>query len=80
MNALVENSVNDWAPHTRLRFYHNMDDKIIPYSDSENTVALMKTNGSKNVELITLNNDIHLNSAFDFIERVIIWFSGISEE
>jgi len=74
--ALAENSVDDWAPKTKLMIFHSLNDDRIPVSNSEDTYKEMMLNGSKNVKLMTVETYGHLNSGFAFFEIALKWLNS----
>jgi pimeloyl-ACP methyl ester carboxylesterase len=75
-DALELNSIHNWAPQTKIRLYHGINDEKIPFSDSEETYETMVNNGATQIEFVSLSGDTHYNSALDFIELVIQWFKS----
>ena len=50
--ALVENSVDNWAPKTPVRLLHCQGDTFIPYQISVDTESKMNKNGAKDVQIM----------------------------
>lgn len=76
--ALEINSVNDWAPSSNLRIIHSIYDERIPVFDSEETYRKMVAGGAENVSFTKLESEGHLNSGFEFINIVLLWFNELN--
>ncbi len=76
MQALLENSVDEWAPKGRLMIYHSTKDEIIPFYDSQHTYDKMVSNGSTGVTLIATDEEGHVNAGIDFFKRVLLWIDS----
>jgi predicted esterase len=77
--AMVENSIHNWTPKTKMRLYHCDGDNIIPFAFSEEAYANFKANGANDVELITLSGDDHSACASVAYPQVIEWFAYVRE-
>jgi pimeloyl-ACP methyl ester carboxylesterase len=77
MNALRENSVDNWAPKSPLRIIHSTNDDRIPISDSEDTYNKMVANGSESVTFTPIATEGHVDSGIAFIEIILQWFNGM---
>jgi len=75
-NALVANSIDNWAPKGKLIIIHSINDDIVPVSDSQQTYEKMVANGSKDVTLTIINTVGHVNSGFAFVDIVLQWFKN----
>jgi hypothetical protein len=80
INALQENNIDDWAPKSRLRIIHSINDDRIPISDSQETYNKMVSNGSTSVTFTPIETSGHINSGIAFIEIVMQWFSDIEQQ
>ncbi|MFO7656073.1 MAG: lipase family protein [Bacteroidales bacterium] len=78
INAFSENSIDNWAPKSKLRIIHSTNDDRIPVSDSEDTYNNMVSNGSKSVTLTTIETSGHINSGISFIEIALQWFNNMN--
>jgi hypothetical protein len=74
LNALVENSIDNWAPKGKLKIIHSINDDIIPVTDSQETYDNMVANGSQDVTLTIIETNGHVNSGFAFVEIALQWF------
>ena len=75
INALNENSVDDWAPNSLLMIFHNTHDEKVPFSDSEETFNKMLFNGSGSVIFEkSIKPGTHVDSGIEFMEIVYQWF------
>lgn len=72
--ALTDNSVSGWMTDTPIRLYHGTHDQIIPYENSEATLASFKSAGSKNVSLTLLPGKGHGNGFESMLRDFIPWF------
>jgi len=80
INALKENSVDDWAPKSPLMLFHNTNDEKIPYSDSVETYNKMLSNGSQSVFFRDSNEPgSHVDSGKEFMLIATIWFEGMNQ-
>ena len=77
LQALKENSVDNWAPQSPLLIIHSVNDDRIPVSDSRDAYEKMVENGSERVELITIDTVGHINAGLSFIEMAINWFDSM---
>ncbi|MBN2481697.1 MAG: hypothetical protein JXB19_08160 [Bacteroidales bacterium] len=79
VQALAENSVDDWAPLGQLTIVHSVNDDRIPLFDSEETYNKMISNGSESVTLIPVETEGHINAAFSFVEIVLKLFETLQQ-
>ena len=80
INALNENSVDDWTPEGKLMIFHNINDPLIPFSDSLATYNTMLSNGAQN--LIFKDTDkieSHRDSATEFLVMASLWFESMNQ-
>lgn len=78
MNALSNNSVDNWTPKSLLSIIHGRNDEIIPFSDSEETYNKMRANGSTSVTLTPIDTGGHVDSGIKFIEIAVLWFNSLN--
>ncbi|MEN8139430.1 MAG: lipase family protein, partial [Bacteroidota bacterium] len=71
--AIIDNSVHDWAPSKPLVMYHYRPDEIIPIETTRSTLETMQSNGAVNVgcfeipqELVTSENQWGAHGAAGF--------------
>ncbi len=76
-NALAENSVHNWTPKSNMRIIHCDHDPIVPYFNAQNAFENFIANGSKNVELITLEGDDHVECAGPSYLQTVSWFETL---
>jgi hypothetical protein len=74
INAMVENSIDNWAPKGKLKIIHSVNDDIIPVSDSRETYKNMIAKGSQDVSLEIIETEGHVNSGFEFVDIAFQWF------
>ncbi len=80
INALSENSVDNWTPQGKLMIFHNVNDPLIPFSDSLATYNTMLSNGAQN--LIFKDTDkieSHRDSATEFLIMASLWFESMNQ-
>jgi dipeptidyl aminopeptidase/acylaminoacyl peptidase len=75
--AIQKNSVDGWKTNTPIRLYHGTDDEIIPFENSETTLANFKNAGSGNVSLTAVPDGTHGNSFIPMMKDVIPWFLSL---
>ncbi|NPA82592.1 MAG: alpha/beta fold hydrolase [Epsilonproteobacteria bacterium] len=61
--ALVDNSPIDWTPRMPLRLIHCTDDPIVPFFNTQTAFDNFVQNGAKDVELVSLDGDDHVECA-----------------
>ncbi len=61
--ALSENSVINWTPRIPIRLIHCDKDPIVPFFNSENAFENFLQNGAKDIELVTLQGNDHIECA-----------------
>ena len=78
LNALEANSVDDWAPQTPVRLYHEQDDEVIPIQNSENTYKKMLQNGAEDVYYFPYDEaEDHRSGAQPMYEQALPWFVSL---
>ncbi|MEA2027725.1 MAG: lipase family protein [Campylobacterota bacterium] len=75
--AMVENSIHNWTPKTKMRLYHCDQDPVIPHLFSQEAYGNFVANGSSDVELITLEGNDHAHCATIAYPQVIAWFDQV---
>ena len=76
-NAMIENSVHDWLPQSKLRLYHALLDEVLPISNTEFTYQTLLSNGALDVSFDTVGGNSHAEGALETIEAVIPWFNSL---
>ncbi len=61
--ALSENSVVNWSPKMPLKLIHCDHDPIVPFFNSETAFENFLQNGAKDIELVTLKGNDHIECA-----------------
>ncbi len=74
-----ENSLLNWSPKSPIRFYHSMEDEIVPYSISVSTQAALSAKSSSTVELVSIPTGSHTGAAVDIIVDGLEWFNSIKQ-
>ncbi|MEQ9442239.1 MAG: alpha/beta fold hydrolase [Cyclobacteriaceae bacterium] len=78
LNALEANSVDDWAPQTPVRLYHEQDDEVIPIQNSESTYKKMLQNGAEDVYYFPYDEaEDHRSGAQPMYEQALPWFVSL---
>jgi len=77
MNALQENSVDDWAPQGKLLIVHSINDDRLPISDSQEAYENMISKGAQQVSFMAIETPGHINAGVSFVEIVLNWFEEI---
>jgi pimeloyl-ACP methyl ester carboxylesterase len=80
-DALVENSLTDWAPTIKMYMYHGDADTTVPYQNSVSTYQQFLDNGASTstVELITLPGATHSSGLEPYIEDFVGKLLDISD-
>lgn len=73
-HALANNSITGWQTSLPIRLFHGTKDEIIPYQNSEVTLAQFAEAGSENVSLTLLQGGTHGNSFEKMLRQFIPWF------
>jgi pimeloyl-ACP methyl ester carboxylesterase len=73
-NALADNSVSGWNTRIPIRLYHGTRDEVIPYQNSEATLARFKEAGSTSVSLTLIPGGTHGSSFVPMLQQFIPWF------
>ena len=78
LNALEENRVDNWAPRTVVRLYHDRNDEIVPISDSEQTLETMQALGANDVTYFPYDEGgSHSEGIKPMLDRAAPWFISI---
>jgi len=81
MNALIENSIDDWTPKGNLMLFHNRYDEKVPFGDTLETYQKMISRGAQNVVLRdTSQFESHVDSGVAFVVIVSLWFESMNQE
>lgn len=72
--AMMENSVHDWAPKSKLKLYHSLDDEVLTIENTDFTYRTLQNNGALDVSFDTVGGNSHAEGALKTIEAVIAWF------
>ena len=75
-DKLALNNLYDWKPNAPTRFYHSVDDAIVPYSNAVKALQTMRLNGAKNVSLGDCAFGSHVNCAFPYVLDARDFFSN----
>lgn len=75
--AMTENSVHDWAPQSKLRLYHALQDEVLTIANTEFTYQTMLNNGAMDISFDTVGGNSHADGALVTIGEVINWFNTL---
>ncbi len=75
--AIIENSISDWKPINKMRLYNCDQDPVVPLIFAQDAYNNFKSNGSTNVELITLEGSNHSECATTAYPQVMAWFDKL---
>ncbi len=76
-NAMEENTLLDWSPNTRIRFFHGDADEDVPYSNVLNTINRLTNQTEVDIDLVTIKGGTHESSGLPCIFGMIDWFEQI---
>lgn len=78
LNALEENRVDNWAPRTAVRLYHDQNDEIVPIADSEETYETMQGLGAQDVAYFPYDEGgSHSEGIQPMLNRAAPWFISL---
>jgi len=80
IDALALNDIFDWSPNSPTRLYHDVQDEIVPYSNSVTAFETMEANGATDVSLRTCPLDGHVNCAVPYALDALNFFSIYAED
>lgn len=75
--AIANNNISGWQTATPIRLYHGTDDEIIPYQNSESTLASFRQAGNNEVTLTLIPKGTHGSSFQPMLQDVIPWFLSL---
>lgn len=75
--ALRFNSVGGWESSLPIRLYHGTKDEIIPYQNSEKTLAAFNSAGSPDVKLSIITGGSHGSSFIPMLQQFVPWFQTL---
>jgi len=73
-DKLALNNIYDWKPTAPTRFFHGIDDEIVPYHNAEKALDTMINNGATNVSLGDCSLTSHVACVAPFIIDTVIFF------
>jgi pimeloyl-ACP methyl ester carboxylesterase len=74
VTAFKENTLLNWAPRARVRFYHGDADQVVPYQNAKTAVTNLTNHGGTNVSLVTIKGGTHETAAAPCFIGMILWF------
>jgi len=79
IDALEENSLDNWVPKTKMLMYHGTSDITVPYQNSVDTYNNFINNGASEsiIELIPLNGKTHSSGALPYIIDLFDKFNSL---
>lgn len=78
--AIQENSVSGWKTNIPIQLYHGTRDEIIPYQNSESTLAHFKALGSDEVTLTLIPGGTHGSAFIPMLQKFVPWFETLREK
>jgi pimeloyl-ACP methyl ester carboxylesterase len=75
--AIQLNTIDAWKTKVPTRLYHGTDDEIIPYENSEITLANFEKAGSTSVTLTSIPGGTHGSSFTPMIRDLVPWFVSL---
>lgn len=81
IEALEQNSVHDWAPKSHLRLYHERDDEIIPFANSEETFETMLSQGAEHTAFFPYDDaNSHSSGYLSMYKMAVPWFISLKDQ
>lgn len=75
-DALIENSLLDWAPRAPVTLIHGDADTYVPYQNAVSARSALLLNGASSVDLVTIEGGDHGSSILPAIEYALNWFNS----
>lgn len=80
IEAVKQNSVNDWAPRSPIRLYHEKDDEIIPIANSEETYKSMIYSGAEHTAFFPYDDATSHGSGYlPMYKMAVPWFLSLKD-
>ncbi len=79
-DKLALNNIYDWTPTAPTRFYHSLDDEVVPYSNSQKAFDTMTVNGATDVTLKTCPSDTHVSCVVPYVIDTVSFFSRFAQD
>lgn len=79
-NALLENSLFNWAPKSPVLIVHGNADTYVPYQNAVTAKANWEANGAPSVELVTIGGGTHITAIFPAMIQTIGFFEGFRND
>ena len=79
VDALEENSLDNWVPKTKMLMYHGTSDITVPYQNSVDTYNNFISNGASQsvIEFIPLNGKTHSSGSLPYIIDLFDKFNSL---
>ncbi len=79
IDALEENSLDNWVPKTKMLMYHGTSDITVPYQNSVDTYNNFISNGASQsvIEFIPLNGKTHSSGSLPYIIDLFDKFNSL---
>ncbi len=79
-DALALNNVFDWRPNAPTRLYHDVQDEIVPYSNTVKALESMQANGATDVSLRTCPLNGHVACAVPYVLDALSFLNTYAED
>jgi pimeloyl-ACP methyl ester carboxylesterase len=78
--ALLNNSLQNWAPKSPTRLYHGTADEIVPLENTKRTYDRFVAQGAKQTEFIPISKGTHGSAFLPMLQSVIPWMQSFQED
>ncbi len=74
LQVMADNDIFSWKPKVPLQLYHGTADERVPYLNALTAYQSMTALNANKVELIPIQNGLHLDSFFDYLTGTFSFF------
>jgi pimeloyl-ACP methyl ester carboxylesterase len=78
-SAFGENGLLDWQPIAPIRLFHGDADETVPYQNALSVIENLASNGSTDIELITVAGADHITAGLPSVLGALDWFNSLVE-
>jgi len=75
--TLEANTLINWQPKSKTRFYHGDADNVVPYQNTVTAYERFTQNGERNIEMVTIEGGTHETSAIPSVVDMLFWFDDL---